>query len=186
MTQAEVKEFLKKIKAHYQEFKMDESYIIKEWIENLIPYDKEDIYEKFKEHLENEAVQKEVPKIQVLTKWLVPTNEKKKAKKPFTGAFYCRWCGEKCSNTYILSLHEERCLRLRFIAKMCNKLQINPHEIFNNDFYRLTLIELDEKYDTFILKVIDEENTKHKLSAQEKEAIRAYYYNVLEKKEGNL
>ena len=48
MTQVEVKEFLKKIKAHYQEFKMDESYIIKEWIENLLPYDKEDIYEKFK------------------------------------------------------------------------------------------------------------------------------------------
>ena len=69
---------------------------------------------------------------------------------------------------------------------MCNKLQINPCEIFNNDFYRLTLIELDEKYDTFILKVIDEENIKHKLSAQEKEAIRAYYYNVLKKKEGNL
>ena len=76
MTSIEVKDFLKKIKAHYQEFKCDEEFIMREWIENLVPYDKKDVYEKFKEHLENEAVQKEVPKIQVLTKWLIPEQEK--------------------------------------------------------------------------------------------------------------
>lgn len=182
MTEIEVRDFLKKIKAHYQEFKIDEAFIIKEWIESLIPYDKEDIYEKFKEHLENESVQKEVPKIQVLTKWLVPTLEKQKKKNPIKATFYCRWCGEKCSNTYILDLHQERCLRLRFIAKMCNKLEINQKDFFEKDFYYLTLDEIDRVYDKFILKIIEEENKKHVLSLQEKDAIKAYYSNVLIKK----
>ena len=96
--------------------------------------------------------------------------------------FYCRWCGEKCSNTYILDLHQERCLRLRFIAKMCNKLEINQKDFFEKDFYYLTLDELDRVYDKFILKIIEEENKKHVLSLQEKDAIKAYYSNVLIKK----
>ncbi len=184
MTNIEVKEFLKKVKAHYQEFKCDEEFIIREWIENLIPYDKNDIYEKFKEHLENESVQKEVPKIHVLTKWLTPIQEKKAKKQPFKGQFICRWCGEKCSNTYILSLHEERCLRLKFVSKICDKLLIDPKPFFGN-LFQITLDELDNQYDAFILKVIEEEKKQHKLNNFEKAGIRDYYNHVLEKREEN-
>lgn len=182
MTSVEVKEFLKKIKAHYQEFKCDETFIIQEWIENLLPYEKKDIYEKFKEHLENESVQKEVPKIHVLTKWLVPEKEKKKKNLPIKANLICRWCGETCSNTYILSLHEERCLRIRFIARLCDKLLIDPKPFFGN-LHRATLDELDKKYNAFIIKVIEEEKKQHKLNVHEKAGLRDYYNHVLKKGE---
>ena len=65
---------------------------------------------------------------------------------------------------------------------MCNKLEINQKDFFEKDFYYLTLDELDRVYDKFILKIIEEENKKHVLSLQEKDAIKAYYSNVLIKK----
>lgn len=184
MTTVEVKEFLQKIKARYQEFKCDEPFIIKEWIEALAPYEKKDVYEKLNEHLENESVQKEVPKIQVLTKWLVPETLKKKKNFPVKAKLICRWCGTDCGDTYILSLHEEKCLRQRFVAKLCDKLLIDPQPYFGK-LFQTTLEELNENYDKFILRVIEEEKKQHKLNAFEKEGIRTYYKQVL-KKEGEV
>lgn len=182
MTQIEVKEFLQKIKARYQEFKIDEPFIIREWIESLAPYDKADIYEKFEEHLSNESVQKEVPKIQVLTKWLSTSEDKKNKTKHISGTFYCRYCKEKCSSTYILQMHEERCSRQRYISRMADKLAINILDFYPNFFKGISLIELDEKYDSFILKIIEKEKELHCLSAYEKAGIKAYYNNVIKKK----
>lgn len=181
MTDIEVKNFLKKVKAHYQEFKIDEPFIVREWIENLCPFDQKDILEKFNEHLENESVSKEVPKIHILTKWLTPTYEKKKKKEPIKGKFPCRWCGSMCSNTYYLSLHEERCLRLRYITRMCKKFSINPESFFGKNLIHITLEELNNGYDNFILRVIEEEKKQKKLSLQEKIGIKTYYNNVIKK-----
>ena len=184
MTEIEVRKFLEKIKAHYQEFKNDETFISREWLEGLCPYDKEDVYAKFQEHIDNEYLADKVPKIHVLTKWLVPTNEKKKKRQPIKGKIFCRWCKEACSNTYYLSLHEERCLRLRYICKMCDLFKINPGEYFGKNFLNVTLAELDENYNRFILRVIEEEKKQHKLKPFQREGIKLYYQNALNKKEG--
>lgn len=181
MTELEVKDFLQKVKAHYQEFKIDEVWIVKEWIDNLVPFDKEDIYAKWQEHLDNENVAKEIPKIHFLTKWLTPSNEKKKKKVPIKGIFPCKWCGIKCSNTYILALHQERCLRIRYIARICDKLKIDPTPYFGVKWTSRTLDELNKGYNNFILKIIDEEKKQHKLSQYEKLGIRTYYNNVIKK-----
>lgn len=183
MTTAETKEFLKKIKAHYQEFKCDEVYIVKEWIESLLPYSKEDVYEKFKDHLNNEYTQKEVPKIQVLIKWLIPEYDKRRKHQPIAGYLPCRWCGKRCNNTEILSIHEEFCLRKRYFTRLFKKLSINAEDFFK-DFSRVSLEELNEQYDKIIIRIIEEEKKQHKLSNFEKEGLKAYYNNVLNKRFG--
>lgn len=180
MTSDEIKMFFRKVKVHYPEFRERDHDVMREWTERLTPYSKEDIYAKFEEHLNNEYLNKEVPKVSMLTKWLIPEHDKKRRFLPVRGSFHCRWCGGKCNDTKILAIHEEGCLRKRFVSKMFKKLNINPEEFFR-DFERVSLEELDNQYDKIILRIIDEENKQHKLNLYEKEGIKAYYQNAFGK-----
>ena len=53
MTREELKSFMTKIKANYQEFST-EDYVVKEWYKKLEPYDLEDVEVKLEKHLSGE------------------------------------------------------------------------------------------------------------------------------------
>ena len=77
MTKQEVVNFLKKIKANYQGFSM-EDYVINEWYDRLKPYDIDDVYLKLDQHLKGERCS-EIPKIHYITKYLKEPSEKSKS-----------------------------------------------------------------------------------------------------------
>lgn len=74
MTTNEVQDFMQRIKAHYQEFIIDE-FKFNEWYSELKEYQAEDINRKFEEHLKSETYGNYVPKINFLTKNLKKIGE---------------------------------------------------------------------------------------------------------------
>jgi len=69
MTKQEVKDFMQRIKSHYQEFIIDE-FKFNEWFNELEEYETTDINRKFEEHLKSEIYGNYIPKINFLTKGL--------------------------------------------------------------------------------------------------------------------
>ena len=76
MTKAETISFIKKIKAYYPVFKLEEEGV-DEWASRLKPYSKDDILRKFEEHLKGEYAL-EPPKLHFLTKFLKTEEEKER------------------------------------------------------------------------------------------------------------
>lgn len=77
MTKEETLDLLHKIKAHYQEFAL-EDYVISEWYENVKPYDYEDVLKKFENHLNGEY-QSKLPRLNYIVSGLKTPEEKAKA-----------------------------------------------------------------------------------------------------------
>lgn len=106
MTKSEVVDFMKVIKAYYQNF-LVEDYVVDEWYKQLSKYEKDDVYEKFEEHLKGDY-QTQPPKLHYLTKYLKTPEEKEKSKQvPYLVA--CNLCGNFMSlDEY--NEHYDKCL----------------------------------------------------------------------------
>ena len=89
MTRSEVNEYLKTIKAYYNDFFYDEN-TVKVWGEELEKYSKEDVEERLREHLRSENRDK-TPLVQNLVRGLLtPTEKLEKKDHDFT--IECNLC----------------------------------------------------------------------------------------------
>lgn len=77
MTKEETLDLMHKIKAHYQEFAL-EDYVISEWYEKLKLFDYEDVLKTFENHLTGEY-QSKIPKLHYIANGLKTPEEKAKA-----------------------------------------------------------------------------------------------------------
>ena len=106
MTRTEVVDFMKVIKAYYQNF-LVEDYVVDEWYKQLSKYEKDDVYEKFEEHLKSDY-QTQPPKLHYITKYLKTPEEKEKTKQvPYLVA--CNLCG-KYMTLDEYNEHYDKCL----------------------------------------------------------------------------
>lgn len=181
MNEEEVKELLKKIKANYQDFQIDKEYIIDEWCERLSHYSKEEVYQNLENHF-NGPRNNEIPRLSSLTKNIITVELKESREKDPEGVFYCQWCGTDYNSLIEVKECQERCLRLKYIAKMMDLFLIDPIETFGKSIYRCSLKELNNNYDDFIKKVIKAESENHKLNSMELQGLKAYYENCLKNK----
>lgn len=76
MTKEETLSLLHKIKAHYQEFAL-EDYVINEWYDKLEPYEYQDLLKKFDYHLNSEFRNK-YPRLNYMVAGLLTPEEKLK------------------------------------------------------------------------------------------------------------
>lgn len=156
MTREEVKQFMRRIKHHYQEFTVDE-FRINEWNKALAKYDFDDVNNKLDEHLTNEEYGNQIPKVYFLTKFLRTIEQKEKAKS-MVSSTRCFLCGEEMM-TDKFDKHYERCSSVNYFIKKYkeiydkvlerDKLMSMSDEAFNNNYEKLLKV---------ILRTSDDEN----------------------------
>lgn len=149
MTINETVDFLKRIKANYQEFSIKEKYIIDEWYRELQNYDLADLNEKLDEHLADDLYGREIPKVRLLTKDLIRSKDKGKVKKYL---IYCNNCGQVVGDREY-DRHYKRCSA---VSAMISDLK---------NYYNLTvkkeeLLALSEKkfelsYQKYLYKMLE-------------------------------
>jgi len=163
MTREDTKNFLRRIKQHYQEFSVDD-YKISEWHNELKDYNVDDINKKFEEHLKNEQYGNTIPRIWFLTKYL--TKEKDKGKNNANEIITnCTLCGaEILLSDY--EKHYRKCSSIDYIIRQYKKFK-------NQTITRKDLEELsDKKFDEIYEKIV---NMTYDLgSLQEKKYIESY------------
>lgn len=117
MTKTEILRFMKKIKAYYQEFSL-EDYVIEEWEEGLKPYEKEDVENKFQEHI-NGSLALEPPKLHFITKFLKTKEEKEKYSEDFL--IRCDLCKEEMYYSDYIGGHRDKCLVIMALIPILKK-----------------------------------------------------------------
>lgn len=165
MTREETKDFLRRIKQHYQEFTVDD-YKINEWHSELKNYDVDDVHKKLEEHLRSEQYGQTIPKVYFLTKYLKTTNEKQIQDKV---DYYCSCT--ICGKYFKLSeydKHFDRCSSVEFINKQC--MDMKDTEIDKEKYFNMSDEEFNAFYDK-LLKIVYS-NLKDEM---QKSAIRKYF-----------
>lgn len=109
MTKQETITFIKKIKAYYPIFKLEED-AIDEWANRLKPYDYEDVLLKLEEHLSGEKSE-EPPKLHFITRYLKTKEEKEKYKGDYL--IRCNLCGREMYLTEYNSTHYDKCVLIK-------------------------------------------------------------------------
>ena len=118
MTKAEVNSFIKKIKAYYPYFSIDNEDMLDEWATRLKPYDKEDVYRKLEEHLQGDRAE-DIPKLHFITRYLKTIEEKEKAKDDYL--IRCNLCGKEMYLSHYDKEHYERCLMIKTLLPILTK-----------------------------------------------------------------
>ena len=153
MTNKEVKDFLLKIKSHYQNFSV-EDYIVEEWCEALKNYEAIDVYKKLDKHLQGEYANN-LPQIHFITKFL---KTKKEKQKPLKATILCGYCGKSfdVNDEEGWDKCEEKCRRIKYIkdktAKYGLKLQSNLED--------MEIEEIDKVYERLITYIADKYSNK--------------------------
>lgn len=145
MNKIETFHFMKKIKAYYQNFSI-EDYVLNEWADKLKPYDINDVYMKLDQHLQGEY-RNEIPKLHFITRFLKPLNEKGASKECYCK---CPRCNLKL-NIKLYADHIGRHNSIDYIRKHASKF----NNLNVNEEYLLNLEQkaFDEFYDEFIEKL---------------------------------
>ena len=139
MTIEDTKEFMKRIKQHYQEFSVD-NYKIDEWYRELKNYDLEDLDRKLEDHLKSEQWGQSIPKLYFLTKYLMTSEEKKSTK---TFLVSCPNC-QKVINYNNWDKHIERCNSVEYLNKQ--SIRFFGKEIDRDKYMTMSDENFEEKY----------------------------------------
>lgn len=140
MTKAEVINFMKKIKAYYDYFPI-EDYKIGEWYDKLKKYDLEDVYRKFDQHLEGE-LKDSPPKLHYITKFLKTPEEKARAKiNDYT--IQCNLCGQWMPLSVYDNKHFDRCSSINYLLRIMRSKGI---EVEYKDLELLDDVKFDKVY----------------------------------------
>lgn len=142
MDKVEFKKVIKKIKAYYTIFSLDEDSM-NEWYNRLKNYDYEDVINKFEEHLNSEYAL-EPPKLHFITKYLKTTEQKEKAETDFL--IRCDLCGKEMYLSEYENQHRKKCLHIKTLIPILQEKGENvSYEILDEYDYE-TINKLVNKY----------------------------------------
>lgn len=138
MTKKETIDFMNRIKAHYQDFIIDD-FKVNEWFRELQHYDREDLDIKFDEHLSSEMYGQFIPKLFFMTKYLIKTADKGKI---IHRTVICTQC-KNAVNDWEFDKHFKKCSGSCTIARDMNKYfntNLDPQDLMeysDTDFERM-------------------------------------------------
>lgn len=161
MTLTETRNFMERIKLHYQEFMID-NVKVEEWHRELKDYNIHEINDKFEEHLRNEQYGHQIPKIGFLTKYLIKEKEKT-LNNASTIKISCSQCGEKMLLTEF-DEHMEKCNSIEYLNEQ--SLRLFGKEIDKDAYRKLSQESFNNIYDKFLNKILEVSKDK-----EEKERI---------------
>lgn len=163
MTREETKQFLRRIKQHYQEFTVDD-YKISEWYKELKEYSYDDINERFDEHLRSERYGNSIPKIWFLTNYLIKESEKDGHRLKQLRCI-CSLC-KRSVPVVDYQEHYRKCNSIDYVIRQIKKYK--NLDVKWKDVEELT----DEKFNNLYEKVLN--LTLKEGSEREKESITKY------------
>ena len=142
MTKQETINLIKKIKAYYPIFRLEEEGI-DEWALRLKPYEYQDVLDKLEEHLKGEKAE-EPPKLHFITRYLKTKEEKEKYRGDYL--VRCNLCGREMFLKELEETHYEKCLCIKALIPILRARGDDvSYEILDEyDFH--TLDRLWDKY----------------------------------------
>lgn len=143
MQKLEVINFMKKIKAYYQTFSM-EDFVIKEWQDRLKPYDIEDVYVKLDQHLKGDQ-KDQIPKLHYITKFLKTPEEKKRAKCN-DYLIRCNLCGQEMRLSEYDNKHFDKCNSINYLLRIMKNKGI---KVEYEDLEQLDDIKFQKVYEKY-------------------------------------
>lgn len=156
MTKSEVNEFLKNIKAYYNDFFYD-SNTVKVWCEELDKFSKEDLYVRLREHLRGENRER-IPLVQNLTRGLLTPDEKQK-KEAEDYTVECNLCHRWMKNSEY-EKHYDECMEINRLWLIGKKKDPNLKREQVESLDKDTLDKLSAKYPLKRMNVEDLFNVK--------------------------
>lgn len=165
MTIQETKEFMSRIKQHYQEFIID-NYKIDEWYKELKNYDYDEVNKKLDEHLRNEQYGHQMPKVYFLTKYLTKISEKSQYDASKI-TLKCSLCG-KVVTYNDFDKHIERCNSVEYLNLQSQRLY--NKEIDKEKYRNMEDNVFNSIYDKLLNKILEITNDN-----TEKERITNYF-----------
>lgn len=157
MNKVELKGFMQKIKANYQEFSIEE-YVINEWYRKLKDFDIEDVEKKLEQHLNGEY-RKMIPRLSFIASGLKTPAQKIASQEII---IRCHVCGEKI-NLKQLDRHLSRHNSVAYIKSREHYLgQDNDAD----DLMNLTEVYFQKFYKNFLENlycVIEEGDEKDRI-----------------------
>lgn len=142
MTKPEILKFLNRIKAYYYNFSLEET-VKNEWIDKLKPYSKEDVEEKFEEHLRGEYAL-EQPKLHFLTRYLKTEEEKERTIDDYL--IRCNLCGNEMRLSEYEKSHYNKCLVITALLPVLKAKGDNVSYEILNAYDISTLEKVFDKY----------------------------------------
>lgn len=153
MTIQETKEFMNRIKQHYQDFIVDDSKL-NEWYKELKNYDYFEVNDKLEQHLRNEQYGHQIPKVAFLTKYLTKVDEKNK-NEANNIMVKCNVCGASITLADF-EKHTDRCNSVEYLNEQ--SIRLYDKEL-NKDYYRQMDDEkFDRIYDNVLRKILEVTN----------------------------
>ena len=165
MTLKETKEFMERIKQHYQEFIIDNPKI-EEWHRELKDYNIHEVNDKFEEHLRNEQYGSQIPKIGFLTKYLIKENEKP-SYNTSSIRVRCNVCGKGMALTEY-DKHIQRCNSVEYLNQQ--SLRFYDKEIDKEKYRNMDDETFNKTYDKVLNKILEVSEDE-----QEKDMICKYF-----------
>ena len=144
MTKQEVISFMKKVKAYYPYFSIDDEQIMDEWAKRLEPYSESDVHKKLDEHLFGEYG-KELPKLHYLTRYLKTEEEKEKMKHDHL--IRCNLCGQEMFLKEYEETHFKKCLLIRALIPVLKK---KGEEVTIEDLQKYEYETLEKVWDKYV------------------------------------
>ena len=168
MTLTETRNFMERIKLHYQEFMIDNAKV-EEWHRELKDYNTYEVNDKFEEHLRNEQYGHQIPKVAFLTKYLIKISEKSKYN-PSNLILRCGICGKSVPyNDY--DKHITRCNSVEYLNLQSQRLY--DKEIDKDKYRNMDDETFDKIYDKVLNKILEITN-----DSEEKQNIMNYFLGV--------
>lgn len=168
MTLTETRNFMERIKLHYQEFMIDNAKV-EEWHRELKDYNTYEVNDKFEEHLRNEQYGNQIPKIGFLTKYLI-----KESEKPLNNAnvirVKCSQCGKGIALTEF-DKHMERCNSVEY-------LNLQSQRLFDREIDKEKYRQMDDETFNKIYDKVANEILKISTDEEEKQRIMNYLLGV--------
>lgn len=153
MTRNETKDFMERIKLHYQDFIVDDKKA-EEWHKELKDYDYAEVNEKFEQHLRNEQYGHTIPKVAFLTKYLTKLSEKNK-NEANNIMVKCNVCGASITLADF-EKHTDRCNSVEYLNTQSIRLY---QKELDKDYYRQMDDEkFDRIYDNVLKKILEVTN----------------------------
>lgn len=145
MTKEQTKNLFRRIKAHYQEFSIDD-FKLDEWYKELKLYDYEDVTSRFELHLNSEEYGPLQPKLWYLKKGLKTIDEKKESK-VFKNPVICQICNRPVDlRNY--DIHYSKCSAIDYMIRETKR--IFKKDITREQLEKMTDDEFRNKYDTLL------------------------------------
>lgn len=143
MQKEDIVELLDRVKLHYQHLSMSDE-LFYEWFRILKEYNRDDVFKKLDEYLENESNRDRIPMAFDLIDGLITHEQKKKIHSDYL--IRCNLCGREMLLSEYDSKHFDRCSSINYLLRIMREQGI---KVEYRDLETLDEIKFQKVYEKY-------------------------------------